>query len=51
MKKTVLLNIALVCNKTSDYRDTLINCTKALDIDANTTKAYYLRAQANSKLA
>lgn len=44
LKKTVLLNIALVCLKSGDYKDTLINCTKALDIDSKTAKAYYLRA-------
>ena len=33
LKKTVLLNIALVCIKTSDFKETLINCTKALDLD------------------
>ena len=33
LKKTVLLNIALVSIKTSDFKETLINCTKALDLD------------------
>jgi FK506-binding protein 4/5 len=44
LKKTVLLNIALVCNKSGDYKETLINCTKALDIDEKAVKGYYLRA-------
>ena len=44
LKKTVLLNIALVCLKTNDSKETLINTTKALDLDSKTVKAYYLRA-------
>ena len=44
LKKTVLLNIAVVCNKTADYKEVLINCTKALDIDEKAVKAFYLRA-------
>ncbi len=44
LKKTVLLNIALVCLKSGDNKETLINCTKALDIDGKIPKAYYLRA-------
>lgn len=50
LKKSVLLNIALVCNKAGDYKETLINCTKALDIDEKAVKGYFLRAQANAKL-
>jgi peptidylprolyl isomerase len=44
LKKTVLVNIAVVCNKSGDFKETLINCTKALDIDEKNAKAYYLRA-------
>jgi hypothetical protein len=44
LKKTVLLNIAVVTNKTGDYKETLINATRALDIDDKTAKAYFLRA-------
>ena len=50
LKKTMLLNIAVVCLKSGDFKEVLINCTKALDIDEKTPKAYYLRAQANQKL-
>lgn len=46
----MLLNIAVVCLKSGDFKEVLINCTKALDIDEKTPKAYYLRAQANQKL-
>ena len=44
LKKTVLLNIAVCCNKTGDYKETLINCTKALDLDDKAAKGFYLRA-------
>jgi tetratricopeptide (TPR) repeat protein len=48
-KKTVLLNIALVCLKSGDNKEALINCTKALDLDSKAVKGYYLRAQAHAK--
>ena len=44
LKKTILLNVSLVCLKSGDYKETLINCTKALDIDENLVKAHFLRA-------
>jgi hypothetical protein len=44
LKKTVLLNLALVNNKTGDYKETLINCTKALDIEEKNVKAFYYRS-------
>jgi tetratricopeptide (TPR) repeat protein len=44
LKKTVMLNIALVCLKSGDNKEALINCTKALDLDSNAAKGYYLRA-------
>ena len=50
MKKTLLLNLSIVTNNTADYKETLINCTKALDIDEKATKAYYLRSKAHLKL-
>ena len=49
-KKTVLLNIAVVCLKSGDFKETLINCGKALSIDEKAVKGYYLRAQAESKM-
>lgn len=37
-------------NNTGDFKDTLINCTKALDIDSQAAKAYFLRSKAHLKL-
>ena len=40
-----------VCtNNTGDYRHTIQNCTKALEVDANATKALYLRSVAYMKI-
>jgi len=50
LKKTILLNLSIVTNNTGDYKETLINCTKALDIDEKAGKAYFLRSQANLKM-
>lgn len=50
LKKTLLLNIALVCLKSGDNKEVLINCTKALDLDDKAAKGFYLRAQAHAKL-
>jgi len=44
LKKTILLNIALVCLKSGDNKEVLINCTKALDLDGKAVKGFYLRA-------
>lgn len=44
LKKTLLLNIALVCLKSGDNKEVLINCTKGLDLDDKAAKGYYLRA-------
>jgi tetratricopeptide (TPR) repeat protein len=50
LKKSILLNLSIVTNNTGDFKETLIQCTKALDIDEKTTKAYYLRSKAHLKL-
>ena len=50
LKKTLLLNIALVSLKSGDNKEVLINCTKALDLDDKAVKGFYLRAQAHAKL-
>ena len=50
LKKTILQNVSVITNKTGDYKETLINCTKALDIDEKSFKAFYLRSQANVKM-
>lgn len=50
LKKTLLQNISLVCNKNGDYKEALINATKSLDIDDQNAKAYFFRSQAHQKL-
>ena len=50
LKKTILVNIAVVTKNSGDFKETLINASKALDIDDKNSKAYYLRAIANMKL-
>lgn len=49
-RKTLLLNISVASNKLGDYKITIDKCTEALYIDDKTTKAYFLRAHAQSKL-
>lgn len=44
------MNIGVASNKLGDFKLTIAKCTEALYIDNQTAKAYYLRAQANSKL-
>ena len=40
-----------VCtNNSEDYRDTIKNCTKAIEIDQSATKAFYLRSIAHQKV-
>lgn len=48
--KTVYVNLSVVCNNLGKFKETLANCTQALDIDENNAKAYYLRAVAFHKL-
>lgn len=50
LKKTLLLNLATVLNKAGDFKQVLINCTRALDIDDKAVKGYFLRSQANKSL-
>lgn len=50
LKKTVLINIAIVCNKTGDFKEAVITSTKALDLDEKAVKALYQRALAQTKL-
>jgi cyclophilin family peptidyl-prolyl cis-trans isomerase len=49
-RKTLLLNISLASNKVGDFKISIDKCTEALYIDKGTVKAYFLRAQAYSKL-
>jgi hypothetical protein len=44
LKKTILLNLSVVTNNSGDYKETIINCGKALFIDDKIGKAYYLRS-------
>ena len=40
-----------VCtNNTEDWRETIVNCGKAIAIDANAKKAYYLKSVAHTKV-
>ena len=40
-----------VCsNNSEDYHDTINNCTKAVEIDPNATKAFYLRSIAYQRV-
>ena len=50
LKKTILLNLSVVTNNSGDYKETIINCGKALLIDDKIGKAYYLRSQAQFKI-
>ena len=41
LKKTIHQNLALVLNKNGNYKECLIQCTHALDIDEKAVKAYF----------
>lgn len=43
---TILQNMSVCTNHTSEYELTVRNCTTAIEIDANATKAFYHRAVA-----
>jgi tetratricopeptide (TPR) repeat protein len=44
------LNIAVVSNKLGDFKLTIAKTTEVLYIDEKSAKAFFLRAQAKSKL-
>jgi len=44
LKQTVLLNIAAVCNRSGDFKESVIICTKALEYGDKSVKAYFRRA-------
>ena len=50
LKVKVLQNMSVCTNNTSDFKDTILQCSKAIKIDATATKAWYLRSVANLKL-
>lgn len=47
---TILQNMSVCTNNTEDFKDTVINCTKAIEINPMATKAIYLRSVAHQKL-
>ena len=49
LQKTCYLNLSVSTNNLGRFNETIHNCTKALMIDSQAVKAYYLRAIANSK--
>ena len=46
LKKTIYVNIAVVCNKSSDYESAIQACTKSIAIDDKNPKPFYNRAVA-----
>lgn len=51
MKKTILQNMSVCTNNTGDFKLSVTNCTKAIEIDGQASKAYYLRSVAHTKLS
>lgn len=51
LKVAILQNLSICTNNTGDYKETIVNCTKALYIDDKAVKALYLRSVAFSKTA
>ena len=43
------MNLSVVTNHSGEYKETILNCGKALFIDDKLGKAYYLRSQAHFK--
>ncbi|CAI2366731.1 unnamed protein product [Moneuplotes crassus] len=50
LKKTILVNIAVCCNKSQSWVETVRACTQSLAIDNQNPKAFYHRSSANRKL-
>lgn len=50
LKIAILQNMSVCTNNTGDYRDTVRNCGKAIQIDNNAAKALYLRSVAYMNL-
>ena len=46
----ILQNMSVCTNNTEDWRSTISNCSKALDIDGSAKKALYLRSVAYGKV-
>ena len=47
---TILQNMSVCTNNTEDWRETIVNCGKAIKIDPNAKKAYYLKSVAHTKV-
>ena len=47
---TILQNMSVCTNNTEDWRDTITNTTKAIEIDPLAKKAFYLRSVARVKV-
>ena len=47
---TILQNMSVCTNNTEDWRDTITNTTRAIEIDPNAKKAFYLRSVARMKV-
>jgi len=50
LMKTILQNMSVCTNNTGDFKLSVTNCTKAIAILPHTSKAYYLRSVAHTKL-
>lgn len=51
LKVTTLQNMSICTNNTGDFKETIMNCTKALYIDDKAVKALFLRSVAFMKTA
>jgi len=49
LKKTILQNMSVVTNNTGDFKQSIVNTTKAIEIDGKSAKAHYLRSVAFMK--
>lgn len=50
LKITCLQNLSVALNFSGDYKDTVIQCSNAIDLDPKAGKAWYLRGVANMKM-
>ena len=50
LKVVLYQNLSMALNASGDYKDTVINCTLALDINEKAQKAFYLRSVAHMKM-
>ena len=50
LKITCFQNLSVVLNFSGDYKDTVIQCSLAIEIDPKAVKAWYLRGVANMKM-